>query len=234
MEGDATRGRGGMNGEQGEQLKHAVTGLADQATRTAEARASTTMTKAGEALHEVAGAIRRAGDDLRADQPEVAGFVDTAATTVEDAASYLREHDAGEAVAGIQDFARNQPALVIGGGLALGLLLGRFLRSGAAAADGRQRFEPQASGAMGDRGASARFAAGRHGSGGYGTSYGSDADETRPRSGYGSTATGHGSAAEEAGHGTTFRDATGPTDLDTTSAGREPLADEVTARDRGR
>jgi ElaB/YqjD/DUF883 family membrane-anchored ribosome-binding protein len=117
-------------GAEGDRLQEAASGLADQAARTADAQASTTMTKAGETLDQVAQAIREAGNGLREQQPQFAGIADTAAHRVEDASSYLREHDAREVVDNVQSWAREQPAMVIGGGLALGLLLGRFLKSG--------------------------------------------------------------------------------------------------------
>lgn len=163
MGADTSRGLNGGSG-QGQRLQDAAGGLVDQATRTAEAQASTTMTKVGETLDQVASAIREAGSGLRESQPEIAGFVDTAAERVSGASSYLRDHDAGEAIEAAQRTAREQPALVIGGGLALGLILGRILRGGASAA--------QQSGSEGY---------GAYGGGSYGTGYGT---------GYGGTSTG--------------------------------------------
>ena len=129
---------GGTNGSpQGHELQEAATGLMEQAARTADAQASTTMTRVGETLETVATHIREAGEELRADQPQVAGLIDTAAERVEGAAAYLRDRDASEALENIQRIARSQPALVIGAGLAAGLIAGRILRGGAetAAAD---------------------------------------------------------------------------------------------------
>jgi len=138
MDRDPAMGTGAMDGgtQQGQQLQGAATDLINQATRTAEAQASTTMTRMGETLHAVAEALRDAGEGLRDQQPNIAGFADTAAQQVESSASYLREHDAGEAMRQVQDFARRQPALVIGGGLAAGLILGRLLRSGTSGSGG--------------------------------------------------------------------------------------------------
>jgi ElaB/YqjD/DUF883 family membrane-anchored ribosome-binding protein len=153
----------GPNGspQQGEQLQEAASGLIDQAARTAEAQASTTMTKVGDTLDTVAAAIRDASVGMRETQPQIAGLADTAALRVEDAAAYLREHGPNDAIQNAQRIARQQPALVIGGGLALGLVLGRLLRSGAAAVQ-------PSSGTAGTYGQS-RYGPGAYDTAGYGT-----------------------------------------------------------------
>src|SRR3954468_826976 len=120
-----------MNGSpSGDRLQEAASGIADQATRTAEAQATNTMSKAGDALQQIAQAIRDGSQQLREQRPEFAGVADTAAQKVDEASTYLKEHDAGEVASYVQDWARRQPAMVVVGGLGLGLLVGRFLRSG--------------------------------------------------------------------------------------------------------
>jgi len=88
------------------------------------------MAKAGDALQQIAQAIRDGSQQLREQRPEFAGVADTAAQKVDEASTYLKEHDAGEVASYVQDWARRQPAMVVVGGLGLGLLVGRFLRSG--------------------------------------------------------------------------------------------------------
>ena len=112
-----------------QRLTDAAGDIAQQATSVAEQRASSTMSQVGDALDQVAQAIRSAGNNLRSEQPQVAGFADTAAHQVERAGQYLQERDAGEVLDGAQDFARRQPAVVVGAGLALGLLVGRALKT---------------------------------------------------------------------------------------------------------
>src|SRR5829696_1281131 len=119
-----------------ERLAEAATGILDQAGRTATSQASATMTRAGETLEQVARAVRESGTQLRQDRPEIAGIADTVAERVEQASTYLREHDAQEVFAEAERFARRQPALVVGGGLAIGLVIGRLLRSGAEGSSG--------------------------------------------------------------------------------------------------
>jgi hypothetical protein len=121
------------------------------------------MTQVGDTLEQLAQAVRGAGDNLRSEQPQLAGFVDTAAQQVDRAASYLRDHDAGEVIGGVQDFARRQPAVVVGAGLALGLLVGRALKS--ANVPTRSTY-----GESGDWRRGSRYVGGSYGDNSYGTS----------------------------------------------------------------
>jgi hypothetical protein len=187
MEPDPAMGQG-INGmpQPGQQLQQAASGLIDQATRTAEAQASTTMTRAGDALESVARAIRTVSEDLRENQPQIAGFADTAAEQVDSAATYLRERQAGEALQNIQEMARRQPVVVVGGGLMLGLLVGRLLRSGASEmqSDRSGGWRQGSHGATGYAGASEA---------GYGTRYGAGYDGG---TGYAADAAAYGELGE--------------------------------------
>jgi ElaB/YqjD/DUF883 family membrane-anchored ribosome-binding protein len=129
MQTGTRRPTGSTNPAGTERIQDAATGLMDQAGKTAEAQASSAMTQAGETLQQLAKAVRDAGNGVRNERPEIASVANTAADQVDRAASYLRQHDAGDAVNAATDFARRQPALVVGGALLAGLALGRFLRS---------------------------------------------------------------------------------------------------------
>lgn len=120
-----------LRSDESSQLADAARNVADQATQTVEARASNTMDQVATAVEEVAQAIRRAGSELRQDQPQVASVADTAATQVERFAQYLESHEPRDVFDTVEEAARRQPALVIGGGIAIGLVLGRLLRSAA-------------------------------------------------------------------------------------------------------
>jgi ElaB/YqjD/DUF883 family membrane-anchored ribosome-binding protein len=144
-----TTGRGTQ--PEGDRLQQAASGLADQASRTAEAQASNVMTKAGETLEQVARTIRDAGEGIRQERPEIAGIADQTAQRVQDASMYLREHDAREVIDSAQEYARRQPAVVVAGGLALGLLVGRFLRSGTPPQTGSEKWMDKTSSDMSTR-----------------------------------------------------------------------------------
>ena len=116
-------------GEGSAPLQEAAGDIADQADHTADVKASNAMTQVGDALEQVAKAARDAAQSLREQRPEVANVVETAASKTEEAATYLREHNAREVMSTAEQAARKQPGLVIAGGLALGLVAARFLRS---------------------------------------------------------------------------------------------------------
>jgi len=110
-------------------LKDAATGVADEAGRTLETTAARSMSQVGDVLHQVAAAVRQSSESLQADQPQVGRFISTAADKLDEAATFVSDREPTELVGEAQQVARRQPALVIGGGLIAGLLIGRALRS---------------------------------------------------------------------------------------------------------
>jgi hypothetical protein len=78
----------------------------------------------------IAEALRRTTEHLRSeDQQRVANFTDTVARQVEQVADYLRNKDARAMRQDLEQLARRQPALMIGGALVLGLIGARFFKS---------------------------------------------------------------------------------------------------------
>ena len=220
----------------GERLQESAGGLLDQAGRTAESQASWTMTKAGDTLEEVARAVRDAGSGLRQERPEIAGFADTAAERVEEAARYLRVHDASDLIDEASRFARQQPVVVVGGLLLAGLAIGRLLKSGSSATS-RYGY-----GAAGDyRGTGYRSGYGTDYASDYGTGYGGStgyAGTSRSATEYGreaSMAAGSGGAPRSATTRTTTRTTTRATGSGTSgttptkSSGRSTKANTNTS-----
>jgi len=145
-------------------LAEAAGDIAEQATGVAEQRASSAMTQVGDTIEQVARAVRNTGDQLRTDQPQLAGLADTAAEQAEHAAQFLRQHDARDVLDEVQDFARRQPAVIVGAGLALGLLAGRAIKSagpsGASRYHGARRYSGNGRGAQGASGYGAGYGIG--------------------------------------------------------------------------
>jgi hypothetical protein len=99
------------------------------------------MEQTSERLDQVAHAVREAGNELRGQQPQLASVAETAAERVEDVSRYLRQHDLRDVIQEAESWAHRQPAIVIAGGLALGIALGRVLRTadGGMTGDGGER-----------------------------------------------------------------------------------------------
>jgi ABC-type transporter Mla subunit MlaD len=89
-------------------LSDAARNVAEQAEQTVEAKASTAMEQVSGAIGGVAHAIRRAGEDLRQEQPQLASAADTAAVQVDRVAEYLEQHEPREVFDAVQDVARRQ------------------------------------------------------------------------------------------------------------------------------
>ena len=89
-------------------------------------------TRAAEVLH----AVRQTAEQLRDPSPAVADYVERAADRIDEWVTALRDRDAAELLEEVRDFARERPALIIGGGFALGLLAARFLKSSGHADEG--------------------------------------------------------------------------------------------------
>jgi len=163
-------------------LTDAASNVAGEAGKTVEQTAAQGMTQVSEVLHQVADAARQASEGLQQQQPQIGRFIMTGADKLDEAASYVAEHRPAELMDGAQSFARSQPAVVIGGALAAGLVLGRLLRtagaqsstaqwSGGAQGGGQDWYSSGYQGQAGSLGTSGV-------SSGYGTGYGATYDRS--------------------------------------------------------
>ncbi len=99
--------------------------VADQTrdfAETQKAAGADNMARLGHAVH---GAADQLGQEL----PQAAGFIHSAADTLQGAASTLRERSVEDLVASFRDFARRQPAAAFAGSVLAGFALARFLKS---------------------------------------------------------------------------------------------------------
>lgn len=113
-----------------DQVKDTAGNLVDQAKEQAGPKLDSQKERAVDRLNGTAHALRRTSQTLREQEDEgVARYAEKAAERAERVANYLRERDLSEIVEEVEDFARRQPVLFLGGSFALGLLATRFLRS---------------------------------------------------------------------------------------------------------
>lgn len=112
------------------QAKEQVSSVAGQAREQVGTRVEGQKERVANSLGDVAHMLRQTGDQMRdQDQVGLTGFVDRAASQVENFSSYLREHDMGYLMDDVERFARREPAIFLGGAFLLGLLGARFMKS---------------------------------------------------------------------------------------------------------
>ena len=131
--GTATTGSGSAQASQvADQVKQSASDVTEQAKQTATSQVAVRKDQAAQGLSAVSSSMRQMGDNLRQnDQTSgYAQYVDQAAQQVERFSGYLQQHDARDIMTDAEDWARRNPALVLGGAFAWGLLASRFLKSG--------------------------------------------------------------------------------------------------------
>lgn len=111
------------------QAESTASTIVEQAQQTAETQISVKKDEAASALHSVAEAIRDGGQRMRQDQPQIASFAEQAARKVDEASSYIEQHDVRDFVGQVESFARREPVLFLGGAFAIGFMAARFLKA---------------------------------------------------------------------------------------------------------
>jgi sirohydrochlorin ferrochelatase len=135
--GDPKQSQESGSGGAREQIREVKNQVVDQAKNTfqqARERASSSLGESkgqfADQFGTVADALRRTTEHLRSeDQQRIAGLTETVARQVEQVANYLRTKDAQAMKRDLENLARRQPALVLGGALVVGLIGARFLKS---------------------------------------------------------------------------------------------------------
>lgn len=90
-------------------------------------------TQAGEQARSVADTLRQTASQLRQEgdpqKQRLAGGADRGAEQLERLGGYLTEADGDELIGRIEDVGRQQPYLIAGAGVLLGIAVGRFLKA---------------------------------------------------------------------------------------------------------
>jgi len=194
---ETTRGGDETGGTRSQirQVKDQVVDQAKNTFRQARDKATSSLgdsrRQAADQIGGIATAFHSAGDHLRGENQErLAGFADSLAGQVEQAASYLRDADLDRIVQDVENLARRQPALVFGTALAIGLIGARFLKSSDANRSRRFRFEEEdyeGTGGYGTGGyqGTGGYSTGGYSTGGYEGTGGYSAGGSGPTGGYG-------------------------------------------------
>jgi len=127
------------------QTQQAAGQALDKAKDTVKSQLGAQKDKAVGTLGSFTDALHQTGQQLRQSGQGVFGdYADSLAGQIDRAVSYLRENDVDDLTAQIEDAARKQPALFIGGAFVLGVALARFLKSSAPAPTMQEQSQPLA------------------------------------------------------------------------------------------
>lgn len=121
-------------GQVAEQAQDTAGKVIDQVKSTATNRLEDQKNKAAEGVASVAQAIHEAGRNMDDSSP-IAEYANKAAQYLEGVSNHLQARDLRTLLTEVEHFARRQPTLFIGGGLLLGMLGARFLKSSGSAAE---------------------------------------------------------------------------------------------------
>jgi hypothetical protein len=114
--------------EAGQEVGQTAGHVAERATGIGVQQADRIRMQAADGLHQLAGNVRNASSDL-SDQPAIANLATTAADGTERVATFLRETDARQMVGAVEDIARRQPLIFVGGAFLLGIAASRFIKA---------------------------------------------------------------------------------------------------------
>ena len=117
--------------EAGQQATASAGHLAERAADVGLKQADRGREMAAEGIDKVAQTVRRISTDMQTDQPQIANAALTAADQAEKVAQYLRQTDARQIIGNVEDVARRQPLIFLGGAFLLGVAASRFIKAAA-------------------------------------------------------------------------------------------------------
>lgn len=137
MEG--SRGSSGREGDSGRRSREVArrgqekaSEYAEKGREQAKPQIAKGKERASEQLEGIANALRSTGEQLHEqDQGSVGGYAEQAADQVERLSGYLRDRDPDRLLGDVEDFARERPAVFLGGAFLLAAAAARFLKSSA-------------------------------------------------------------------------------------------------------
>ena len=115
--------------EAGEQAKAEASGITERAKERISAEASAQKDQVAGRIAGVADRAHQVADDLRADEAWLANAIDSGARYLDDFAGAVRTRDFPGLMHEVEELARRQPGVFMGATVALGFMLGRFVRS---------------------------------------------------------------------------------------------------------
>lgn len=122
------------------QAKDKAGEVADQAKEMTASRANEQKDNAADSLGTIARAVGNVGDKLRDQNPTIAHYADMASDRIDQLAGQISSRDVTDLLDDVEEYARRNPAVFLGGAFALGLIGARFLKSSQpSSSDGSRR-----------------------------------------------------------------------------------------------
>lgn len=125
--------------EAGQQAGERAGHLAERAADLGLQQADRGRETAAEGIDTVAQSIRRVSTDMQGEQPAIANAAMAAADQAERVSQYLRQTDVRQILSTVEDVARRQPLIFLGGAFLLGVAASRFIKAAGGSSDGDQQ-----------------------------------------------------------------------------------------------
>lgn len=117
------------------QTKSEISNVTDQVRQQADNLVSEQKDIAADRLGTLAGTLRETGRQLQEqDEGTMGHYAEVIADQVDMVSNFLRERNPGDLLGDVQRLARQQPELFVAGSLAVGFLIGRFIKGPSRAA----------------------------------------------------------------------------------------------------
>ena len=117
-------------GEVIDEVQNKAGEVVDQIKEQATTQVSTQKERLADGIQNAAAMVLMGSDQLRQNNQEgIAQYTDQIANKMDEAAIFLRERGIGDIASELENFARREPVLFLGGAFTVGLLAARFLKS---------------------------------------------------------------------------------------------------------
>ncbi len=183
-------------GQVTDQVKEQASKVTDKAKEQATTRVDDQKERAAQGIVGFADALNQVSGSVREQNPAIANFAESAASKLEHFAETLNDKDINELMSDVEQMARRQPALFVGGAFLAGVFAARFLKSSSGMSSGSSNFQrgygsndwrySQASSGYDTRGYSSQYSS-QYGRPTGGSSYGATYGSTSGTPGYRTT-----------------------------------------------
>jgi ElaB/YqjD/DUF883 family membrane-anchored ribosome-binding protein len=117
-------------GEGAQQVQEKASEAKERTRERLSEQINSRSTQTGEQMTQTAGALRQTAERLRGDhQSQPAQVLEGVAQRVERLGQYLTANDGDRLLRDVERMARNQPWLVVGGGVVIGFVAARFMKA---------------------------------------------------------------------------------------------------------